>query len=185
MQGNGPKGFTVLEVLITIAIAGILVATTLPAFKAFLQQRTLQTAGIDVHAALRYARGAAISRNVPVTFCAGAPTRGCVGDWQSGQWMAFLDPDRDGGLAQPSDVLDTGHFHVDRALSISANGPLSDRTVFLPQGHSEHPSGAFGAGRVRLCHEELDESNVVEVILSAGGRARSERLSLDGTCPEL
>lgn len=172
-----------IEALTAVTLTGVLLAITVPAFTDFLQRRTLQSAAFEIHAGLRFARSVAISRNVPVAFCAGDPAAGCTGAWWYGRWMAFRDPDVDGELEDPADMFQTGRFRVGSSLLISANGPLAARTVFLPQGHSEHPSGAFGAGRVRLCQPGLDAPNAMDVILSAGGRARSEHLTVDSSCP--
>lgn len=166
-------------------IVVVLASVAVPAFSDFVQRRALASASLDVHAALRPARGTAVTMNVPIVFCAGSPSSGCSGDWSAGRWMIFRDEDRDGDVANEADVLRSGRLRLHPDLVVSANGPLASKTVFLPQGHSEHVSGAFGAGRVRLCLRDRHDENAIDIVLSAAGRARSEGLSVAPDCPAL
>lgn len=76
-------GFSLVELMITIAIVGILASVALPALSDFVRNQRIKTATFDVFAALIYARSEAIKRNADVSIVRTG------GDWSGGwtvQW---------------------------------------------------------------------------------------------------
>lgn len=67
-------GFTLPEMMVTVAILGILTAIAAPSFTGMLERRRLVSAAEAIMSDLRWARGEAIKRNddVTVTFTDGA-----------------------------------------------------------------------------------------------------------------
>ncbi len=61
------RGFTLLEVMVTIAIAIILMTVAFPSFRSFMDSQRIKTASFDVVAMLTLARSEAIKRNTQVT----------------------------------------------------------------------------------------------------------------------
>jgi len=61
------RGFTALELMISIAIVGVLSALAAPALTTMIQTQRLKSATFDLYAALTYARSEAIKRNAVVT----------------------------------------------------------------------------------------------------------------------
>jgi type IV fimbrial biogenesis protein FimT len=72
-------GFTLAEMLIVVAILGILSAIAAPSMADMIRTQRLRTAAFDIFAALTLARSESIKRNVPVTI---TPTGGT--DWAQG-----------------------------------------------------------------------------------------------------
>ena len=62
------RGFTIIELMITIAILGILLAIGLPSMGKMLQNGQIRTAAESAAAGLQFARNEAIRRNAPVRF---------------------------------------------------------------------------------------------------------------------
>lgn len=60
------KGFTLVELIITLTIAGILAAVALPAFQDFIRNERVKSASFDLMTALTFARSEAIKRNTSV-----------------------------------------------------------------------------------------------------------------------
>ena len=84
--------FTVLELLVTLAVAAILLLTAVPSFQQFTQRQKMKVAVNSLHNGLLLARNEAVHRNVPVVACPGDDTDGCTGDrdWSNG-WIVFPD----------------------------------------------------------------------------------------------
>jgi type IV fimbrial biogenesis protein FimT len=61
-------GFSLIELVMVIAVGGILMALGLPAFKTVLDSAKSKAAAESVLSGLRFARGEAIKRNVPMRF---------------------------------------------------------------------------------------------------------------------
>jgi type IV fimbrial biogenesis protein FimT len=60
------RGVTMIEVCITLAIAGILAGSALPSFKESLDKRQVEGLSSEVGTDLRYARSEAVARNTGV-----------------------------------------------------------------------------------------------------------------------
>lgn len=94
-------GFTALELLITMAVAAILMATAVPTFKSYTWNLRLKTAIESLRTDLSLARNRAISMNATTVVCpvldptsGGELTCANVTEWQQG-WMVFADSNED------------------------------------------------------------------------------------------
>jgi type IV fimbrial biogenesis protein FimT len=61
-----PRGFTLIEVLIVIVIAGVLATLAAPSFREYIFNQKIRNASFDLIASLSYARSEAITRNAAV-----------------------------------------------------------------------------------------------------------------------
>lgn len=74
---NG-AGFTLIELVITIAIVGVLATLALPSFRGYIQTQRVKSASFDLVAALTLTRSEAIKRNTNVVMSQAS------GGWQNG-----------------------------------------------------------------------------------------------------
>lgn len=79
-------GFTLVEMLVTLAIAGILVALAAPAMSSFLAEQAAAGNADELAAAFRFARSEAVKRSASVTVCASSDGSSCGDDWSAG-WI--------------------------------------------------------------------------------------------------
>ncbi|MBF0357979.1 MAG: GspH/FimT family pseudopilin [Magnetococcales bacterium] len=61
------EGFTLLEMLIVMAIMGILLTVAAPSLRSFMLTQEVKAATVDIHTGLLYARSEAVKRNTDVS----------------------------------------------------------------------------------------------------------------------
>jgi type IV fimbrial biogenesis protein FimT len=66
------SGFTLMELLVTIAVAGVLAAVAVPSFFSVVNTNKLAAQSNELLTAIQYARSEAIRSNAKVTFCGAA-----------------------------------------------------------------------------------------------------------------
>lgn len=71
------KGFTLLEIMVTVAIAGILSAIALPSFNDFLVRMRVDNEVIEIQRLLLTARNTAINTGLSITVCPLTVTNTC------------------------------------------------------------------------------------------------------------
>ncbi len=112
----GWRGFTLVELLVTLAIGAILLAIAIPGYAFLINASRLTAVTNDLVSALHLARSEAIKRGMRVTVCktsnATAATPACdtTASWQQG-WLVFAD----GGTRGVIDSGDTLLWVQDRA----------------------------------------------------------------------
>ncbi|MDY6929776.1 MAG: GspH/FimT family pseudopilin [Pseudomonadota bacterium] len=185
--GCRSKGFSLVELMVVITVTAIMLTTGLPMFSNMVARNQLAVASNAARGALMVARETAVVKGQSVSLCAGEPGNGCSGDWSAGAWLVFRDTNHSGDLDAGETVLQHGIVPGagQQQLSIEGNGPLRSALVYMPLGHAERISGAFGAGRLRLCVKRDITPNARELVIAASGRVRMQRVDLGGTCPSL
>ena len=83
------RGFTIIEIMVVIAIMGVMLTIAAPSFVTFTSSQKVKTASFDLYAAMMFARSEAIKRKVNVTVAAAG------GDWKNG-WTVVAT-----GIATP------------------------------------------------------------------------------------
>ena len=85
------RGFTLIELVITITIAAILVALALPSYRTMILNNR-QNSVVDASMmAMNYARNAALTGNQSITLCANGGGGVCGAGWNSG-WIVTTAP---------------------------------------------------------------------------------------------
>ena len=73
------RGFTLVEMMVTVGIAVILLGIAAPSFSSYIRNQRVKAAAIDIHMALTLARSEAIKRNNNVTLT--PATGGWINGW--------------------------------------------------------------------------------------------------------
>lgn len=181
--GRTMFGLTAIELMITLTVSLVLIGIAVPTFMNMSAQNQLATSANYFHRAITFARQSAISFNTPVTLCAGNAS-GCFAEdhwnWAKG-WLAFIDRDRDGTLDANESILQTGTA-LGNDTVIVGNNTFKKPLVFMPLGQAKRLSGAFAAGRLRVCVPAHIAQNARDLVLSIAGRVRVERVDMHGNC---
>lgn len=86
------NGFTVLELLVVVAIIGLLVALAIPNLQTWASDQRLRADMVQVEGDLQIARMTAINRNAPIAVRFNTPA--------ANQYIAFIDNGSGGGTAR-------------------------------------------------------------------------------------
>lgn len=161
-QASYQQGFTLVELMITLAVAAVLAAIAAPAFNQLALGSTLRSHANDLAAGALLARSEAIKRNQPVTLCASSNGTACTGSWSSG-WIVMTGS---GAVLQAHAPAASGYVVTSTEASI----------VFQPSG-----VGATAA-TLTVCRATPSVGNQERVVdISVAGRAKV-RKTTTGSC---
>ena len=93
------RGFTIIELMITITVLGILLGVAVPSFLDTVRNNRLITQNNEFIGTLNYARSEALKRSGSVSVCASTDQATCSGatNWTTG-WVVFNDANANGTL---------------------------------------------------------------------------------------
>jgi type IV fimbrial biogenesis protein FimT len=169
-------GFTLLELMVVLAIAGLLLAIGIPSMGDFIRNSRITAAANDVMAALHFTRSEAIKRRQPVTLCTSAsavtdvnPT--CAASAFLTGWIAFVDTNQSGQRDAGEEVLLQREPINTLITARSSVDPL--QVTYLQNGFALNPNAA----RIVLCDERGNTmsggelSSARGILVSVTGRA--------------
>ena len=162
-------GFTLLELLITVAIVGIVLGLALPNLSSFTGNAELKGSSDRLTNQLRKSRSEAIKRIAQVGFCPSSTsqsaTPSCGGNFSQG-WIAYIDDDQNGAMDAGEELLLLGEA-VPATVSLTIDQSLSSGFVFSISGVGTNSTGVPIRGVITFSHEA---SGTRDVNISAGGR---------------
>jgi type IV fimbrial biogenesis protein FimT len=102
------RGFTIIEMMVTVLILGIISAAAAPAFTDVIRRARIDANNSKITGALAFARSESVSRNANVSICTLDSNGGfCDGDedWSQG-WIVFDDINGNGDFDDDGDTID-------------------------------------------------------------------------------
>ena len=170
-------GFSLLEMLVALAVLGVLLTVAAPAFHSMWTSVRMSAATNDFLGALRLARTNALSLNRTVVMCVSRDAQSCDqnADWHAG-WMVFVDNNQNGLRDGEGERVIRVWGALDGVRSIGNSAVRS----FV----SWHSNGTMrrGAGRgspqmgtVTFCPQSGAAAR--QVVVNIGGRARIQAVS--------
>lgn len=84
------QAFTLIELMITVAIAAIVLAIAIPSFNVQMLNSRSVALGEELASAINFARSEAVKRGARVSVCPSNNGTGCGGAWADG-WIVFVD----------------------------------------------------------------------------------------------
>jgi len=171
------RGYTLVELMMVLAIAAVLGTLALPAFGGLLGRTREGAAVTELQASLNQARIEAVNRNLHVVVCPSGGGDDCTrtSAWQRG-WIAFTDLDRNGRRSGREPLLARGTAPAGVGIVASAG---RQRVNFQPDG------SATGTNlTLTVCSQAAGAAGARTVVVSQVGRIRhgSASPAAAGTC---
>lgn len=165
------SGLTIVELMITLAIAAVLMGIAMPAFNGFIEQRTLTTQVNAFLLSVQYSRSEATRQGTNVSMIA-LDASDDTNEWGPGWCVAVGNP---GVCPAPGAATSLRRFDATTPNTLTGEGALNtvDRLTFNSRGLLV---GALG-GTLELCG--VAGSNGRRISLAATGRASSSQV----VCP--
>ncbi|QIL20167.1 GspH/FimT family pseudopilin [Thermomonas sp. HDW16] len=167
---NAVRGFTLIEVVVTVAIMAIVAAIAVPSFTNLIRGSRLTSSANEMVTMLQTARVSAISKRTSVSVCPSSNGSSCAAAVGS-RWIV---------LSVKEGVLRDSTLNSDITVKASANlSAASNKFTFTPNGLSA--VGASVSGTIGLCSASMSGKNGADVSASTG-RISTARRSAGGGC---
>ncbi|SFP82002.1 type IV fimbrial biogenesis protein FimT [Nitrosomonas cryotolerans] len=166
MRRVANQGFTMVELMVALSVAGILLTVALPSYQVFVQDTRLLTQSNHFTSAVMLTKGEAVKRGRSATICPSTDGVACTGgtNWSNG-WIVFADEDGDG-------VVDTGEEVIQVGAPLTGDNQLISgvrtRVTFAASGFSLGFNDTFS-----LCDSRGATYSKV-LIINNQGRLRAE-----------
>lgn len=176
-------GFTLVELMVAIAIMAIVIAFAVPSFEQIRNGNRLSSGANDLLTALQLARTEAIRRNRAITFCPTDPGQtDCLSSptmFDEGFYWMVVDRG-----ATPAEVIRTDMIR--RPLEVLTSPSVAarnDRVVFRADGLAYNSSGSLLNGAIATCLPTARPlENVASVHIAPGGRMSIEKHAKGAVC---
>ncbi len=193
MSDTRTRGFSLIELMITVLIVAVLTAIAWPSFRDFMHRNQVSAQANQVLASLQYARNEAVGRHYPTAFCGSIDGLSCTAadDSLENGWMIWRDttltgvPSYTAGTDEmlrvtqtqpnvsinmyPADTTDNLIAFDQRGAVIGAGGALSQVVICA----KKTPTDPLGVSSDRVPGKF--------VRIDASGRITVEDLAVDDT----
>ena len=157
------SGFTLVELLVVVAIVGLMMAFGVPAMGTYVKNDRLITQINALVGHMAYARSEAVLRSQQVALCASSDLASCAGnDWGVG-WILYVDADGNSNFTVGEEIL-----RVKQPLSgnNTLTSTFANSFIYDRRGFSSSGTGTFS-----LC-DDRGATNMKSISISNTGRVR-------------
>ena len=157
------RGFTLVELMMTLAVAAVLVGVGVPSMQNLIRNNRLTAATNQFVSSLNIARSEAIKQGRNATVCVSDTQNSCSGsNWRLG-WLAWVDSDQDGNLDFPQEVLRAVEPLAD-SIQIDTN-PIGQNSFQVDsQGTVNSPNTTLA-----VCDDRSGETGRLLRVMATGG----------------
>jgi type IV fimbrial biogenesis protein FimT len=179
------RGFTLIELMITLTIAAVLALVVVPGLTAYKRNAELTSTINTLLSAINAARSEAMKRGMKAMVLPADRSQ-----WNSG-WIIFVDKDGNQAYSEANDITILTQGPLESYFSISGTGSASGATPYIlydGSGYSRLKNGGFSALTLSLRRNDLSGSSLYEqtrrLVIAKTGRARvcKPASATDPTC---
>lgn len=133
------KGFTLVEVMVTVVIAGILAVVALPSLSSWYDRARADSEIRKIQDTLKFARNQAFSYGATVGVCP-AGASGCGTDWKQGIRVFLVRPDNTQETLKVINAFNAKDSIKGLNVTFTPNGLASQAITFTycPKGESTY-----------------------------------------------
>ncbi len=165
------SAFTLIELMITLAVAAVVLTLGVPSFGRVIEQNQLSAYTNQLVSSLHFARSEAVKRNDFVKVCHSDDGINCNGTGYEDGWIIFIDQDGNDVLGTTEELI-----RVNEALPANYTfSPNNNVDVFTFNGKGK----ASSTGTFVLCKNN-DLTKARAIIIGPGGRTRLAPLNASG-----
>lgn len=187
---KSPKGVTLIELLIVMAIVGILLSLALPSYQAWIQNTKIRTAAESVLNGMQLARAEAVRRNSNMgLYLVSSVDASCVADGTKGNWIISQQIPVGSCNLAPSDTVapqivqkSSQKEGATDVVALTAQPAGANFIVFSPLGQATNP--ATDITRIDFAATSpVTGSRPLRILVGAGGNMKMCDPSATGNDP--
>jgi len=173
MKNRSQTGFTLIELIVVMAVAAILLGVGVPSFTSAIKNSRQSSSYQSVVGALFLARSEAVKRAAAISVCSRKNSAECGGayDWKDG-WIVFSEIDGPGteiGRIDGGETVIALFEEVENDIAV--DGLLRGETSPAPQHFIQYnPLGAsnWTGGTIVVCDDRKEEEALAMNIVPTG-----------------
>lgn len=178
-------GFTLVELMITLAVAAVVLALAIPSFTSMINSNRLAALSNDIAGSLQLARMEAVRRGVRVVACPSNDGSTCATGNPMNGWILFTDVNSNDALDAGDEVLRYLTVKPPTQFWASPSVSTTGRVVFRPDGFAYQSGSATTllAAAFRACLPTTQPAdNARDVQLVSGSRVSTAHVNAAGAC---
>ncbi len=181
---NRKSGFTLIELIVTVALAAIIVTIGIPSFRTIILNNSRTAQVNEFVGVLNLARSEAAKRGIRVTICRRLNDTTCATDttsiWENG-WIVWVDQNNNGTLDANETIKIYGA--IPNSFTLRSGGTFTQSMAYLPNGASTSNTN-LGTDTFRLCDSRgIDQARFIVISITGRARVREKDTAAGDTCP--
>jgi type IV fimbrial biogenesis protein FimT len=157
---NRLSGFTLVEMLISVAVVAILLTIGIPSFRYVTNSNRIAAEINGLLGDMQFARAEAIKEGQPVTVCVSTNGTSCVNtnNWQNG-WIVFSDVNGNAAVDAATDVV----LRVQRTFTSSDTFVATNNVVAVTFNREGYANGIANGTLIKL-HDSTNTTNWIRCL---------------------